>query len=102
MKDIIVTSREDLQEFIQASISKALNDGLNTSKSEVEEIMDIQEAAKFLKLKIHTIYGFTSQKQIPFIKRGKKLYFERSKLDAWLKEGSRESVSDIQKRLVGK
>lgn len=102
MNEIIITSREDLQNLILSSVKRALNEQLSSSKVEVPEILNIQEAADFLKLKIHTIYGYTSQMQIPFIKRGKKLYFEKSKLQAWLQEGSRESISDIQKRLGGK
>ncbi len=101
MNEIIITSKEDLQELIQISVKKALSDQHQSKLDAVQEILDIQEAAEFLKLKVTTIYGYTSQSQIPFIKRGKKLYFEKSKLEAWLKEGKKESISEIRKRLGG-
>lgn len=91
-------SRKELQDLIIAAVKLALQEQ-NDSNSKSEEILDIQEAADFLKLKVHTLYGYTSQKQIPFIKRGKKLYFERAKLELWLIEGRSETIRDIQKRL---
>lgn len=101
MNEIIITSKADLQELIQISVKKALSDQQTGNKEVVLDILDIQEAADFLKLKVTTIYGYTSQSQIPFIKRGKKLYFERSKLEAWLQEGKQESIREIRKRLRG-
>jgi excisionase family DNA binding protein len=101
MNEIIITSKSDLQELIQCSVKKALSDQKLSQKDVVQDILDIQEAAEFLKLKVTTIYSYTSKSQIPFIKRGKKLYFEKSKLEAWLKEGKHESISEIRKRLGG-
>jgi excisionase family DNA binding protein len=101
MSEIIITSKADLQQIIQHSVKLALSEQHVNPKETVSDILDIQEAAEFLKLKVTTIYGYTSQGQIPFIKRGKKLYFEKSKLESWLKEGNRESIADIRKRLGG-
>lgn len=87
--------------MIRASLKEVLSEEKGKQSQTFDEFLDLQEAAEFLKLKVTTIYGYTSQSQIPFIKRGKKLYFERSKLEAWLKEGKQESITEIKKRLGG-
>lgn len=103
MENLILVSKEELIQILQVSLKEVLREEASVKdKSDPEDILDIQEAAQFLKLSINTIYGYTSQSRVPFIKRGKKLYFEKSKLEAWLKEGSRESIKDIENRLFGK
>ena len=49
-------------------------------------ILTINEAAAFVGLAKATLYKLTSAGQIPHSKRGKKLYFEREALEAWLTE----------------
>jgi excisionase family DNA binding protein len=56
------------------------------------EIMNIQEVAKKLKMAVPSIYGLVHRRQIPFIKRGKKLIFEQSQVNEWLKTGRRKTV----------
>lgn len=47
-------------------------------------ILTINEAAALVGLAKATLYKLTSAGQIPHSKRGKKLYFERDALEAWL------------------
>lgn len=101
MNDLIVISKDELGRMIRASLKEVLSEEKGKQSQTFDEFLDLQEAAEFLKLKVTTIYGYTSQSQIPFIKRGKKLYFEKSKLEAWLKEGKHESIAEIRKRLGG-
>lgn len=58
-------------------------------------LLTIGEAAVYLNLAKQTLYGYTSQRLIPFIKRGKKLYFERESLDKWLQEGKKQTQAEI-------
>ena len=44
-----------------------------------------------------TIYGWTSNGQIPYHKIGKRIYFIKSELDEWLSHGQHKSASDLQK-----
>lgn len=97
MSDLIITTKEELGELIRTKLIEVLNEGKEDSP--VPEILDLKQAAEFLKLKVQTIYGYTSNSQIPYIKKGKKLYFEKSKLEVWLKEGSKESITEIRKKL---
>ena len=43
-----------------------------------------------------TIYGYTSQGIIPSHKKGRELFFLKSEIDAWLKEGRRKTSREIE------
>jgi excisionase family DNA binding protein len=43
-----------------------------------------------------TVYAWIGQRSIPYHKKGKKLMFLRSEIDAWLKEGRRKTAAEIQ------
>jgi excisionase family DNA binding protein len=58
--------------------------------------MTIDEACLFLNLAKPTIYSLTSKRKIPFIKKGKKLYFKKMDLEAWLNEGKKKTFSEIE------
>lgn len=55
--------------------------------STVDDLLTIEQAADFLSLSVPTIYAKTSAKSIPFMKRGKRLYFSRTELMEYLKAG---------------
>lgn len=42
-----------------------------------------------------TVYGWTSNRTIPFHKNGKCIIFRKSEIDNWLMQTSRKSVNDI-------
>lgn len=42
-----------------------------------------------------TVYAYVQHRIIPFHKKGKKLFFLRSEIDAWLKAGRRRTSSEI-------
>lgn len=50
-----------------------------------KEVLNMNEACKYLELSISHLYKLTSAGTIPFYKpTGKKLYFKKSELDSWL------------------
>ena len=56
--------------------------------------MDLKTCAEYLHLSPQTIYSKTSLREIPHIKKGKRLYFERDALDSWLLEGKKQTVKE--------
>ncbi len=62
---------------------------------EEERLLNVREAARFLGDAVATLYGRTSKNEIPFYKRGKKVYFKKSELLAWIEEGQVKSQSQI-------
>lgn len=45
----------------------------------------------------HTIYCWTSNQEIPFHKRGKRIMFLKSEIDDWLQENKSKSRTEIMK-----
>lgn len=86
-RNIIITSPEELSSLIHESVKQALeeNQQLDT------DFVSIQETSLYLNLSVQTIYKLTSKSQIPFIKKGKKLLFQKRELDLWLRDSSNKS-----------
>ena len=60
--------------------------------AEEHVVLDIKEASELIGKTIGTIYSLTSQKSIPFSKRGNKLYFFKDELLAWIKSGGKADI----------
>ena len=50
----------------------------------ITEVLNLNQAAEYVSLSKSAIYKKTSERNIPHFKKGKKLYFKKSELDAWL------------------
>ena len=61
-----------------------------------EELLTVQEAAKFLNLAVATIYSKVSREELPFMKRGNRLYFSSIELMEYLKQGRHRSNAEIE------
>jgi len=79
------TSKQELSDIIKKAVSESISSHLPDQKqSKYSEYLTITEASEYLHLALPTLYGFTSKNEIPFIKKGKKLYFKKVDLDNWL------------------
>ncbi|NLI41356.1 MAG: helix-turn-helix domain-containing protein [Caldisericales bacterium] len=58
-----------------------------------EKLLTIQEAAEFLRLTVPTMYGKVSKGELPVMKRGKRLYFSRTELLEYLKNGHKNKTT---------
>lgn len=92
------------------AIIKVLNK-LSDLEKKVEDIgrmklVYAQESDRWLNLKElceylpnhpaeQTIYGWTSQKKIPYHKSGKRIQFRKSEIDAWILEDEEKSEEEI-------
>ena len=61
-----------------------------------KQTLNLEEAAAFTGLATSYLYKLTSTQEIPHYKpRGKMLYFDRSELETWLRQGRVKSVTEI-------
>lgn len=67
---------------------------------EQDQLLTIQEAGKLLNLSVATIYGLVSRSAIPHSKKGKRLYFSKQELLAWVQSGRRKTTAEIQAEAV--
>ncbi len=68
----------------------------NSQKEDLtDKFLTVPEAAKFLGLAVQTIYGLISRKEIPSMKRQKRVYFSKAQLTKWIEDGRRLTRYDI-------
>ena len=61
------------------------------------ELLDLNQAAEYLKLKPSYIYSLIHLKKIPYYKPlGKRVYFDKSELNKWIKESKIKSVDEVE------
>jgi excisionase family DNA binding protein len=61
-----------------------------------DEYLTIVQASELLNLAKPTIYSLTCKHEIPFLKKGKKLYFKKNDLVEWLNSGRKLTRSEIE------
>jgi excisionase family DNA binding protein len=70
-------------------MSKTIKPLIKKIDVDVHEYMNVSELSKLLKMSTSHIYSLTSTKKIPHIKLlGKKILFEKSEINNWLKSKS--------------
>ena len=85
----------DISERVTANILKAVQNKYPTTEQH-EQLLTIQEAAQFLNLTVPTLYSKVSKGELPVMKRSKRLYFSRTELIQYLKEGRKKSNTEIE------
>lgn len=90
---------EDLQTVIIDCVNSCLRNNKQESKPPThhpEQLLTIQEAAEFLSLTVPTMYSKVSKGELPVMKRSKRLYFSRTELLEYLKDGRKKSNAEIE------
>ena len=67
------------------------------TQPEADELLTVQDTAKFLSLSIATIYGMIHRKELPVMKRSKRCYFSKFELINYLKEGRKKTYAETAK-----
>ena len=75
---------------------KLISSQVVTHKNNESEIMTIDEASALLSIAKPTIYGYTSSRNIPHFKKGKRLYFIKEDLLKWVQEGKIKTTKEIE------
>ena len=97
MEQVMITSinKQELVDIIEQTVKKVFG----TTKPEIVESKErpigVPKAAKILLLSEPSIYRKSKNLEIPHFKRGNRLYFYESELQAWLKGGQKLSTDQI-------
>lgn len=66
-----------------------------------KEVLNFGEACELLNLSASYLYKLTHKQQIPHFKPlGKKVYFKRSELEAWLFKNRIKTVDEIEQKAI--
>lgn len=73
-----------------------LFENLAPEKRAGDDLLTVDQTSKLVKLSISTIYSKVSRKEIPAFKIGKRLYFSKDEIIAWIKSGKIKTIADIR------
>jgi excisionase family DNA binding protein len=91
--ELKLINADDLKSLIYPLIQKAIAEELATkSRTQPEDLISFKQAHALLGLAPSTLYNLVSQRRIPNSKKGKRLYFSRKELFAWVESGKREAA----------
>lgn len=96
MKNLTLTTHndEELTSLILSTVLKALS-LYHPHQQATDGYLNQTQAAEFLQIPKSTLYSYTSKRLIPHYKRGKRLVFKQSDLEAWLSESKKKTVCEI-------
>ena len=101
-KIILEISLQELRQIVRQEFHSALHsrrDNSSNNNHGAKQIMGISDACRYLDLSKSTIYKLTSQGAIPHRKPGKRLYFIKTELDAWVEGGKPENLADLRREM---
>lgn len=93
---IIVITPEELERIITQSIAQAMAGKVGSTDS---EFISIEQAANVVNLSKHTIYSMVNRREIPYYKRGKRLYFKSLELREWIGSQKVKSREELEREL---
>jgi excisionase family DNA binding protein len=102
-KSYFIIEKSKLKKVITEAVQKAMQDnrqGSNIVFSNENDILSSKEAAKFLNIKVETLYEKTSTKSIPHFKRGNRLYFSLTDLKDWIKSNKVLTVDELRNQAI--
>ena len=83
---------DKIEQLIKSNNTKKAN---TTPIRDADEFMGIKQVADLLGLAKPTIYGLVHKRKIPFMKRGKKLYFSKKDVTNWIYTTGTSSKDEI-------
>ncbi len=101
MEKIVLVSIpiEDLQTLIIDCVSSCLKyhgPDKQGQSANLPELGGIELAVAVTGLAKPTLYALVQRRGIPFMKKGKRLYFKRSDLMAWIESGRKSTIAEIE------
>jgi excisionase family DNA binding protein len=63
---------------------------MNETRTRIEALITVREAAQLLRLAPKTLYSLVSQRRIPYRKAGRRLLFESSEILDWTRPAERK------------
>ncbi len=96
-------SETDIRALLRAELEAFFREHFPTvpAASPRPSLGGLDLAVEVTGLKKPTLYSLVHRRVIPFFKQGKKLYFKREDLEAWIEEGRKATVGEIAREAAG-
>ena len=90
-------SLEEMRQMLREELSTFLsNMPSSISTTPFQELLNIAGASKFLNLSTSAIYSLVQRREIPHMKRARRLYFSKDELRKWVEEGRKPTQAVLQ------
>lgn len=98
MENLIVATTDQLREIVRQELENFhQSNPVQVAPQAVSKVVfDLTQLCEHYKFCRQTIYKKAAKRLIPHSKQGKKLFFEKSEIDAWLLENKVGSPSKIE------
>jgi excisionase family DNA binding protein len=98
MENLLIAqlSESQVRKIIKEEITGALSSYMTgTSENNRPEYLTIDQLSEYINSSVSAIYGKVHRREIPYIKRGKRLLFNLGDIDKWLKDGRVKTTKEI-------
>lgn len=98
---IIELEKDELRLLIEEAVQSVIEK--NTPKDEpaiIPEILNVEQVCRLLNMKRSTLYQKTHKSEIPFSKKGKALYFNRTEIYNWIAEGRILTEAELRENAI--
>jgi excisionase family DNA binding protein len=93
---LLSLNEAEFKAFLREALTEILREVKQRADANIPDILNVSEAAAFLKLQISTLYEKTATRLIGHFKKGNRLYFHRKDLEDWLREGRVKTQRELQ------
>ena len=93
---LLSLNEAEFKAFLREALTEILREAKHKADANMPDILNVSEAAAFLKLQISTLYEKTAARLVPHFKKGNRLYFYRKDLEEWLREGRVKTQRELQ------
>lgn len=88
MSQKLSTMEEKLDQILAYSLLAAKN------------VLTIEDTSLLTGLSKSTLYSMTCKRQIPYYKRAKMIYFDRSEIEAWMKQNRIATQQETERNAI--
>jgi excisionase family DNA binding protein len=98
MQHLFLTSlnEAEFKTLLKEVLTEGLKEVSESAGQHPADVLNVTEAATFLRLQVSTLYEKTATKSIPHFKKGNRLYFYRNELEEWLRGGKVKTLKELQ------
>jgi excisionase family DNA binding protein len=102
--NLVVVTTDQLAQLITETVKTALKEQspIPSRSHAVHEYLSMAEAAEYLQMPQSTLYQYCANRRLPYTKRGKRNFFLRADLDAFMASDRRESVTEMEEQAMNK
>ena len=90
LPNVIADLKNEVKEMKALLLQKA------NTQTESNNPLSIKEVAELTGLTVPTLYGYCQRNEIPYHKKGNRLYFFKSNVIDWIKTGKQKTVKELE------